>query len=154
MKKNNTKDAMDTKEFKVLKNSDQKLKYYPIPNHPEGIAKAVLDAAFQVHTALGPGLLESVYEACMVHELGLRSINVKSQIVLPVIYKEMKVDSGFRLDMLVDGCVIVEIKSVENISPIYAAQLLTYLKLTGVRLGLLINFNVIHLRDGIKRIIN
>jgi GxxExxY protein len=138
----------------VLKNSDQKLKYAPIPSHAEDISKAILDSAYQVHTALGSGLLESVYEACLVHELGLRNINVKSQIVLPVVYKGMKVDSGYRIDMLVDDCVIVEIKSAENISPVYCAQLLTYLRLTDIRLGLLINFNVIHLRDGIKRIIN
>jgi GxxExxY protein len=90
----------------------------------------------------------------MIHELGLRGIEVNSQIILPVIYKGMKVDSGFRLDMLVDGCVIVEIKSSEIISPVYSAQLLTYLRLADIRLGLLINFNVVHLRDGIKRIIN
>lgn len=126
----------------------------PIPPRAEEISKFVLDAAFQVHSTLGPGLLESVYEACMVHELGLRNINVSSQIILPVVYKGMKVDSGFRLDLLVDGCVIVEIKSAEMISPVYFAQLLTYLRLTDIRLGLLINFNLIHLRDGIKRIIN
>ena len=137
-----------------MKNSNQKTEHNPIPSHTESIAKAVLDAAFQVHTTLGPGLLESVYEACMVHELGLRSINIKSQIILPVIYKGMKVDSGFRLDLLVDGCVIVEIKSADIISPVYNAQLLTYLRLAEIRLGFLINFNVIHLRDGIKRIIN
>jgi GxxExxY protein len=138
----------------VIKNNNKDLINNPIPSHTENIAKTVLDAAFQVHTALGPGMLESVYEACMIHELGLRGIEVNSQIILPVIYKGMKVDSGFRLDMLVDGCVIVEIKSSEIISPVYSAQLLTYLRLADIRLGLLINFNVVHLRDGIKRIIN
>lgn len=145
---------MDTKEIKVLNNKDKKPIINPIPDHTEEIAKAVLDAAFQVHTALGPGLLESVYEACMVHELKLRNIKVVSQVILPVIYKGMKVDSGFRIDLLVDDSVIVEIKSSESISPVHCAQLLTYLKLTNRRLGLLLNFNVIHLRDGIKRIIN
>jgi GxxExxY protein len=145
---------MDTKELKAMENRDQKIKYIPIPSQTESIAKEILDASFQVHTALGPGLLESVYEACLLHELGLRNINVKSQIILPVLYKGIKVDSGYRLDMLVDDCVIVEIKSAENISPVYCAQLLTYLRLTDIRLGLLINFNVIHLREGIKRIIN
>ena len=118
------------------------------------MVKTVLDSAYQVHTAPGPGLLESVYEACMVHELNVRNINVKSQITLPVIYIGMKVDSAYRLDILVEDCVIVEIKSSEIISPVHCAQLLTYLKLTNIRLGLLLNFNVIHLRDGIKRIIN
>jgi len=126
----------------------------PIPVHTEDIAKAILDSAFQIHTALGPGLLESVYAACMVHELKLRGITVKSQVTLPVIYKGMKVDSGFRLDLLVDDSVVVEIKSTEDISAVYRAQLLTYLRLSNIRLGLLINFNVVHLRDGIKRIIN
>jgi GxxExxY protein len=126
----------------------------PIPVHTEDIAKAILDSAFQIHTALGPGLLESVYEACMVHELKLRGITVKSQVTLPVIYKGMKVDSGFRLDLLVDDRVVVEIKSADDISAVYRAQLLTYLRLSNIRLGLLINFNVVHLRDGIKRIIN
>ena len=126
----------------------------PIPVHTEDSAKAILDSAFQIHTALGPGLLESVYEACMVHELKLQGITVKSQVTLPVIYKGMKVDSGFRLDLIVDDCVVVEIKSADEISAVYRAQLLTYLRLSNIRLGLLINFNVVHLRDGIKRIIN
>jgi GxxExxY protein len=137
-----------------LKNSYQKIEHNPIPSHTESIAKAVLDAAFQVHTTPGTGLSESVYEACMVHELGLRSIHVKSQSILPVIYMAMKVDSGFRLDLLGDGCMIIEIKSAEIISPVYNAQLLTYLRLAEIRLGFLFIFNLIHLRDGIKRIIN
>ena len=126
----------------------------PVPHHTEEIAKAILDSAFQVHTALGPGLLESVYEACMLHELKLRGISAKSQVLLPVIYKGIKVDSGYRLDLLVDDCVIVEIKSAEDLSSVYRAQLLSYLRLSNIRLGLLINFNVVHLRNGIKRIKN
>jgi GxxExxY protein len=120
----------------------------------EDIAKIILDAAYQVHTTLGPGLLESVYEACMIHELKLRNIDFEAQITLPVMYKGIKVDSGYRLDLLVDDCIIVEIKSSEIANPVHSAQLLTYLRLTNKRLGLLLNFNVIHLRDGIKRIIN
>jgi GxxExxY protein len=145
---------MDRKQFKDLYNYNREIIDNPIPSHTESIAKAILDAAFQVHTALGPGMLESVYEACLVHELGLKGIEVKSQIILPVVYKGIKVDSGYRLDMFVDSCVIVEIKSAEIMSPVYSAQLLTYLRLTNIRLGLLINFNVVHLRDGIKRIVN
>jgi GxxExxY protein len=128
--------------------------FTPIPGHTEEIVKITLDAAYQVHTTLGPGLLESVYEACMVYELNLRKINVKTQLSLPVIYIEITVDSGYRLDIFVDDCVIVEIKSSDAINPVHCAQLLTYLKLTNIRLGLLLNFNVVHLRDGIKRIIN
>ena len=145
---------MELMDAKNIKNEDKKVRFEPISSHTEEIVKTILDSAYQVHTALGPGLLESVYEACMVHELNLRNINVKSQITLPVIYKGMKVDSGYRLDILVEDCVIVEIKSSDIISPVHCAQLLTYLKLTNIRLGLLLNFNVIHLRDGIKRIIN
>jgi GxxExxY protein len=132
---------------------DSKSKREPIPDHTEEIAKAILDSAFQVHTALGPGLLESVYESCLSHELNIRGISTKSQVMLPVVYKGIKVDSGYRLDLLVDDCIVVEIKAAENISEVFKAQLLTYLKLSSLRLGLLINFNVVHLRDGIKRII-
>ncbi len=133
---------------------ENKIHIIPIPAHTEEVAKAILDSAYQIHTTLGPGLLESVYEACMAHELQMRKINVQSQVSLPVIYKGMKVDSGYRLDLLVDDCVVVEIKSSEGITPVYNAQLLTYLRLAEIRLGLLINFNVVHLRDGIKRIVN
>jgi GxxExxY protein len=145
---------MEPENAKKINYEDKKIRFEPISSQTEVIVKTVLDSAYQVHTALGPGLLESVYEACMVHELNLRNVSVKSQITLPVIYKGIKVDSGYRLDILVEECVIVEIKSSEVISPVHCAQLLTYLKLTNKRLGLLLNFNVIHLRDGIKRIIN
>ena len=138
----------------VTDNESKKMQFPPIPEHTEEIAKVILDAAYSVHSALGPGLLESVYEACLVHELNLRKIIVQTQIILPVIYKGMNVDSGYRLDMLVDDCIIVEIKASEGINPVHCSQLLTYLKLTGKRLGLLLNFNVVHMRDGIKRIIN
>jgi GxxExxY protein len=137
-----------------INKGDKKLQFDPISSRTEEIAKIVLDAAHQVHTALGPGLLESVYEVCLVHELHLKNIQVKSQLTLPVIYKGIEVDSGFRLDILVEDCVIVEKKSTDIISPVHCSQLLTYLKLTNMRLGLLLNFNVVHLRDGIKRIIN
>jgi GxxExxY protein len=135
-------------------NGGKNSKYAIIDSHIEEIAKSILDAAYQVHSALGPGLLESVYETCMVHELNLRNIYSKSQVILPIMYKGIMVDSAYRLDLLVEDCVIVEIKSSEGINPVQFAQLLTYLKLTNKRLGLLLNFNVVHLRDGIKRIIN
>ena len=126
----------------------------PIPPRTEEIAKLVLDAAFKVHTTLGPGLLESVYETCLVHDLNGMGIKLESQITLPIVYNGLTVESGLRLDLFVEKCVIIEIKAVESIIPVHKAQLLTYLKLSGVRLGLLINFNVIHLRDGITRLIN
>ncbi len=125
-----------------------------IPPKTEEVAKKVLDAAFKVHTALGPGLLESVYEACLAHELRLMGLKVESQVSFPIVYEGMTVESGFRLDLLVEECVIVEVKAVDIMNPVYKAQLLTYLKLTNTRLGLLLNFNIIHLRDGIDRLVN
>jgi GxxExxY protein len=128
--------------------------YSPVDNKTEEIGKSILDAAYQVHSTLGPGLLESVYESCLVHEQHLRNINTKSQITLPVVYKGITVDSGYRLDILVEDYNIVEIKSTDGINPVHRSQLVTYLKLTNKRLGFLLNFNTIHLRDGIKRVIN
>ncbi len=145
---------MELKDAPNINRDNKKIRFDPISKDTEEIAKIILDAAYQVHTALGPGLLESVYEACLVYELRLKNIKVKSQLSLPVIYKGIEVDSGYRLDILVEDCVIVEIKSSDIITPVHCAQLLTYLKLTNIRLGLLLNFNVVHLRNGIKRIIN
>ena len=127
--------------------------YLPVPPSVERVGKAVLDAAFKVHTALGPGLLESVYETCTAFETRESGLQAATQVVLPVTYRDIKMDAGLRLDMLVEDCVIVEFKSVETMNPVYDAQLITYLKLTGIRLGFLINFNVVHLKDGIKRIV-
>jgi GxxExxY protein len=124
-----------------------------IPDEVERIGKAVLDAAFAVHKALGPGLLESVYQACLCHELAKRGIGVRAQVYLPVVYDGVQVDAGLRLDVLAGEEVIAEVKSVEKHHPIFDAQLITYLKLTGKRLGYVINFNVVLLKDGIKRIV-
>jgi GxxExxY protein len=126
----------------------------PIPARTEEVAKMVLDCAFKVHTALGPGLLESVYEACLVHELHLRSMIAETQVPLPVIYEGMKINTAVRLDILVEKCVIVEVKAVETMNPVFKAQLLTYLKLTNTRIGLLVNFNGARLKDGISRLVN
>jgi len=131
----------------------QKKIFAPVPPNVERVGKAVLDAAFKVHTALGPGLLESVYETCTAFEVRESGLQALTQVALPVTYRDIKMDAGLRLDMLVDDCVIVEFKSVETMNPVYDAQLITYLKLTGIRLGFLINFNVVHLKDGIKRIV-
>jgi GxxExxY protein len=127
--------------------------YAPVPQHVERVGKAVLDAAFKVYTALGPGLLESAYETCTAFETKERGLRVATQVALPVVYRDIKVDAGLRPDMIVEDCVIVEFKSVDTMHPIFDAQLITYLKLTGIRLGFLINFNVVHLKDGIKRIV-
>ena len=127
--------------------------FAPIPPEVERVGKAVLNAAFKVHTALGPGLLESVYETCTAYELTQSGLRVLTQVALPVTYQGIKMDAGLRPDMVVEESVIVEFKAVDAMPPIFDAQLITYLKLTGIRLGFLINFNVIHLKDGIKRIV-
>jgi GxxExxY protein len=118
------------------------------------ISGQVVDAAMRVHSALGPGLLESAYEACLVFELHRRGLKAVSQVELPVVYESVKIDVGYCLDILVEDGVIVELKSVDKILPIHQAQLLSYLKLSGKRLGLLINFNTLHLKDGITRMVN
>jgi GxxExxY protein len=139
---------MDTK---AITNKD--VKFQSIPPRTEEVAKYILDACFKVHTTLGPGLLESVYETCLAYELKRMGLKFESQIALPIVYNGLTIASGLRLDLFVEKCVIIEIKAVEIISAIHKSQLLTYLKLSGVRLGLLINFNVIHLRDGIIRLV-
>jgi len=127
--------------------------FQPIPLEVEAIGKKILDAAYTVHTALGPGLLESVYEACLAYELQKQNLNVETQTVVPVKYQDVFVETGLRLDLWVEKCVIVELKAVETMHPLSDAQLLTYLKITGCRLGFLFNFNVKHLKDGIKRMV-
>ena len=129
-------------------------KIYPIiPAETEKIGKIVLDAAFKVHTVLGPGLLESVYQVAMKHVIESGGTLVETEVKLPIMFEGVKLESGLRLDMLVAKSVIVELKAVEQMNPIYEAQLMTYLRLSGIRLGFLINFNVSHLKDGIKRIV-
>jgi GxxExxY protein len=127
--------------------------FAPISPNVEQVGKAVLNAAFKVHTALGPGLLESVYETCTAFELTQSGLRAPTRVALPVTYQGIKMDAGLRPDMVVEESVIVEFKSVDTMHPIFDAQLITYLKLTGIRLGFLINFNVVHLKDGIKRVV-
>ncbi|MFH0765350.1 MAG: GxxExxY protein [Calditrichota bacterium] len=125
----------------------------PLPDETNRIAKEIVDATFRVHKNLGPGLLESAYEACMSHEMSRRNLDFRTQVILPVVYEGVKLDAGFRLDMLVEGQVIVEMKAQEKLILLHEAQLMTYLRLSGLRLGLLINFKVILIKDGIKRMI-
>jgi len=127
--------------------------FKPLDQETERIAKEIVDAAFKVHKELGPGLLESVYEACLTHELRKRGLQVETQLQLPVRYETVQLDIGFRLDLLVEEEIIVELKAVEVMIPLFEAQLLTYLKLAGKRLGFLINFNVPLIKNGIKRLI-
>jgi GxxExxY protein len=117
------------------------------------ISHSVIAAALKVHSALGPGLLESAYEACLAHELRKAGLTVEIQVGLPVVYDGIKLDIGYRIDMLVNDLVVVELKSVEEISRIHVAQVLSYMKLSKKQLGLIINFNVLHLKDGIKRLV-
>ncbi len=120
----------------------------------EVVFKKILDCSFKIHSALGPGLLESAYEECLFYEIFSAGLVVEKQKPLPLIYREVKLDTGYRIDLFVENCVIVEVKSVEALADIPVAQILTYLKLSKCRLGLLANFNVLHLKDGIRRVIS
>ena len=119
----------------------------------ERLTGEIVDAGLKVHRALGPGLLESVYEQCLAHELTGRGIAVQRQVALPVTYDGLRIDAGYRLDMLVEGKIIIEVKSVEALSRLHHAQLLTYLKLSNCRTGLLMNFNAVLFKDGLKRLL-
>lgn len=121
--------------------------------HENEIGTILLDAAFAVHKELGPGLLESAYEACLSHESIERGLLIETQVALPVVYKQVKLDCGYRIDIRAERKVIVEIKSVEALNDVHMAQVLTYMKLSGCKLGYLINFNVTYLKNGIKRIV-
>lgn len=118
------------------------------------ITELILRSAYSVHTALGPGLLESAYEECLYYELCQAGFMVEKQKALPLVYKDVKLDAGYRIDLLVEKKVVVEIKSVESFTDVHTAQVLTYLKLSGCKIGLLLNFNVTSLKNGIKRLAN
>jgi GxxExxY protein len=146
----------DTKPQSFLRNGPGKIEHTAharIPDETERIAALIVDAAFSVHKALGAGLLESVYEPCFCYELQKRSLKFERQVLLPIIYDGIKLDEGLRLDVLVEGQIICELKAVDEIAPVHQAQLLTYLKLADKRLGFLINFNVPLIKHGIKRMV-
>jgi GxxExxY protein len=124
----------------------------PIPEATDRVANRIVDAIYKVHSTLGPGLLESVYEACLAYELRKRRMPIERQVVLPVMYDGIRLDTGLRLDLVIQRCVVVELKAVEEIHSVHKAQVLTYLKLSGHRLGFLVNFNVPLIRNGIVRI--
>jgi GxxExxY protein len=124
------------------------------PMHENQLSKIIVDSAYKIHTTLGPGLLESVYEAVLAYELEQRGCTVIKQQAIPVVYKEVHLDIGFRADQIVNQKVIIEIKSIESLAPVHAKQLRAYLRLTDLHLGLLINFNVELIRNGIKRVVN
>jgi len=123
-------------------------------NEIEATARQIVHSAIKVHKALGPGLLESVYQKCLTYELGKARLKIECEVPLPVNYEEINIDLGFRVDMLVSDLIIVENKTVEKLSPIHEAQLLTYLKLAQLKLGFLLNWNEILMKDGIRRMVN
>ena len=136
---------MDTKDTKATKKVFLK---------PNDTSHEVIECALKVHTAIGPGVLESTIHACLLHELLAVGLDVQHEVELPVVYDGIRLNVGYRVDFIVEKCLIVEVKCVEKLLPVHTAQLLSYLRLTGLKLGLLINFNVPHLRDGIRRVIN
>jgi GxxExxY protein len=127
------------------------MEYEPIPEEDERIGKLIVDAAYVVHRALGPGLLEAVYEVCFCHELENRGLKADRQVPVPIVYDGLTFDEGFRMDVFVNERVVCELKAVEKVHPVVEAQLLTYLKLTNRRLGFIINFNAPRIKDGIDR---
>jgi GxxExxY protein len=130
------------------------MKFRELSEIKEEIGKAIVDAAFKVHKELGPGLLEKVYEVCVAHELRRMGYDVKRQIDIPITYDEIEFDEGLRLDLLVNGLVIAELKAIELVNPVWEAQIISHLKLTKLNLGYLINFNVARIKDGIRRFRN
>jgi GxxExxY protein len=139
-----------------LNHQDTKTPRVP-PREPseavDRVATEIVDAAYRVHSELGPGLLESVYEVCLEHELVKRGLTVRRQVSLPVVYDSVEIEAGYRLDLVVEDSVIVELKSVDTLLQIHVAQVLTYLKLGSYKLGFLVNFNVTRIKDGVKRIV-
>ena len=120
----------------------------------ENIGHAIIGAAMKIHSAVGPGLLESAYETCLIYELEKCRIGVRSQVSIPIRYEELTIENGYRLDLLVGGLVVVELKAIPTILPVHRGQLLSYLKLARFKLGYLLNFNVAHMRDGVVRLVN
>jgi GxxExxY protein len=118
------------------------------------LGEIIIGAAMRVHSIVGPGLLESAYEACLLYELEKRRLQVRKQVVLPIRYEDLTIDTGYRIDLLVENTVVLELKAIETILSVHRAQLLSYLRLGGFRLGYLFNFHVAHMRDGITRIVN
>ena len=139
--------------FFVLFVVEKPVLHAAIPASVESTGREIVDAAYRVHSALGPGLLESAYEHSLAYELEMRGVGFRRQVPMPVRYRDVLLDAGYRIDLLVDDAVIVEAKAVEAILPIHQAQILTYLRLSECRLGFLINFNVSRIKDGIRRVV-
>ena len=131
-----------------------KEKYKPVPESLEKIGKLIVDAAYTVHYKLGSGLLEKVYEVCFCYELEKRGLNYKRQVNIPIVYDDIEFKEGLRLDVIVEDCIICELKALENVNPVWEAQIISHLKLTNNKLGYLINFNVSKIKYGIRRFVN
>ena len=129
------------------------MSHAPISEREDQIARTIVNSAFTVHKTLGPGLLESIYEVCFCHELTKQGLSIRRQVLLPIVYDGIKFDEGLRLDVLVEELIICELKAVEELKPVFMAQLISYLKLAGKRIGFLINFNVPLIKSGIKRVV-
>jgi GxxExxY protein len=141
-------------EDQPQRHKDTKPRFFEAtPPEVERLAAETVDSAFKVHSALGPGLIESVYRVCLAHELRRRGLKIETELVIPIVYEGLQLDADLRIDLLIEGKLIVELKAVVRMEPVFEAQLLTYLKLTNRRLGLLINFNVPLIKNGIKRVI-
>jgi GxxExxY protein len=141
------------KQRKTQRSQRMHRDHEPLPERTRQVAKGLVGAAIEVHKSLGPGLLESTYQVCLEHELTRRGLSIARQVALPVVYHAVKLDAGYRMDLVVGGAVVVEIKAIEALAPVHEAQLLTYLRLSGHRLGYPINFNVVMLTQGLKRMI-
>ena len=129
------------------------MSYQPLSHREEELATAIVDAAYKVHSTLGPGLIEPIYEVCFCHELKKHGLSFQRQMAVPIMYDNLKLDAALRLDVLVENLIICELKAVEEVIPLFEAQLLSYMKLLNKRLGFLINFHVPMIKDGIKRMI-
>ncbi|MEZ5196499.1 MAG: GxxExxY protein [Bacteroidales bacterium] len=134
-------------------NTKKRKEFEPLPQEVEAIGRLVVDSAYNVHYNLGPGLLEKVYEVCFCHELSKRNLSFQRQVNIPIVYDNLQFKEGLRLDVLVENFIICELKALENVNPVWEAQILSHLKLTGYRLGYLINFNVPKIKDGIRRFV-
>ncbi len=145
---------MNHEGAKVAKEGRDKDAKFNKASSVESVAKDFVDAALKVHKTLGPGLLESAYRVCLAHELRARGHRVEEEVPLPVVYDSVRLDAGYRLDLVVDECLIVELKAVEGLLPVHQAQLITYLKLSGFTVGFLVNFNAPRLKDGLHRFVN
>jgi GxxExxY protein len=143
---------MNHQDTKSTKSNSSLEEFAPIPAELDRIGKEIVDACFQIHSNLGAGLLESAYRALLTHEIRKRGFSVQVEVPVPILYDGVYIETGFRIDMLIEGCIIIELKATTDDHPIFKAQLLTYLKLTGNRLGFLVNFNKKLIKDGIQRI--